>query len=356
MHRSRFRSLLCAVAVLAMTGAGGAPRQSQPAGDPFAFLSPDVVLSEAQRERLDRDEVIAETLHGEGGQIAIFVATRLKAPPDALVVWTRAIAELKRSKYVLAIGRFSDPPQLSDLSDLALDERDLQAIRLCLPGKCSLKLSAAEIASLGRAVAAGGEAWQEAVQAEFRGLMVARVRQYQGGGLAAVPPMANRKKPFQLAEGFDEILAQSAFVTRVPKLGAWLHRYPAAVDPSVESFFYWSKESYGTGKPVISITHVGMIRSSAGGNVPAVVVAGKQIFATHYLDGSLGITMVLRNTGNDVPYLVYLNRSRVDILKGFWGGLVRRVLESRVERDAPQIVRGLRARLESGESPGLSKP
>lgn len=42
------------------------------------------------------------------GSFAVFVATRLNAPPDALVAWMRAIAELKRSKFVLAIGRFSD--------------------------------------------------------------------------------------------------------------------------------------------------------------------------------------------------------------------------------------------------------
>ena len=43
--------------------------------------------------------------------------------------------------------------------------------------------------------------------------------------------------------------------------------------------------------------------------------------------------------------------SQVDILRGVFGGLVRGVLEDRVERQVPLIVRGLRARLESGNPP-----
>jgi hypothetical protein len=41
----------------------------------------------------------------------------------------------------------------------------------------------------------------------------------------------------------------------------------------------------------------------------------------------------------------------VDMRRGFFGAFVRGVLEDRVERQAPLIVRGLRARLESGNPP-----
>ena len=39
------------------------------------------------------------------------------------------------------------------------------------------------------------------------------------------------------------------------------------------------------------------------------------------------------------------------MLRGFFGAFVRGVLEDRVERQAPLIVRGLRTRLESGNPP-----
>jgi hypothetical protein len=39
------------------------------------------------------------------------------------------------------------------------------------------------------------------------------------------------------------------------------------------------------------------------------------------------------------------------MLGGFFGGLARGVLEARLKRQAPEVVRGLRMRLESGNPP-----
>jgi hypothetical protein len=318
--------------------------------DPFEFLAPWIVVSDADRARLDRDQVLARVLSGKDGQLAVFVATRLHAEPDAFLAWTRAIAELKRSKFVLAIGRFSDPPRPADLDPLTLDQRDLDAIRQCRPGDCGLKLSAAEIESLTAVVMAGGEAWREAAQQEFRRLLAARVIQYRSGGLSALQPPADRKKSRRPDDALSAIVEQSPYLKKLPSVAAWLEEYPRA-NSSVESFFYWSKEHYGEGKPVISITHVGIVRPASDHRLPVILVAGKQIFATHYVEGGLGLTMVLRDASNGASYLAYVNRSQVDMLRGFFGGFVRSVLEDRVERQAPLIVGGLRARLESGNPP-----
>jgi hypothetical protein len=277
----------------------------------------------------------------------VFVATRLNAPPDALVAWTRAIAELKRSEFVLAIGRFSDPPGPSDLAGLTLDQRDLDAIRQCRPGNCGLKLPAGDIESLTGAVATAGAEWRDAAQREFRRLLAERVVQYRAGGLTALPSPADRTKSRRPDDALSAIMEQSPYLGKLPQVVAWLKNYPHA-DSAVESFFYWSKEHYGDGKPVVSITHVGIVRPEPDHRLPAILVAGKQIFATHYLEGGLGLTMIVRDARNGAPYLVYVNRSQVDMLRGFFGAFVRGVLEDRVERQAPLIVRGLRARLESG--------
>jgi hypothetical protein len=320
-------------------------------GDPFRFFAPWVVISDAERQRLDQDEVVVQMLHGDDGQMAVFVATRLNAPPDALVAWTRAIAELKRSEFVLAVGRFSDPPTPADLADLHLDERDLQSIRGCVPGACGLKLSASEIESLRAAASSGSSGWRATVETEFRRLLVARVDAYRAGGLAALAPSVDRDEPRQSDQAFMSIVAKSPYLTRLPTVAAWLQNYPQNEDAHVESFFYWSKEYYGSGKPVISITHVGIVRPEPNRHIPAILITGKQIFATHYVEGGLGLTMVMRDSTNGAPYLVYLNRSQLDLLRGFFGGLARGVLEPRLKRQAPQVVRGLRMRLESGNPP-----
>jgi hypothetical protein len=339
------------VAAVALSIATGPLRGAQQAGDDtFQFLAPSVVMSARDRADLDRDQVVARVLSGKGGQLAVFVATRLNAQPDALVAWTRAIAELKRSRFVLAIGRFSDPPRQSDLEELTLDQPDLDAIRRCRPGQCGVKLSAGDIGSLKAVLAAAGDDWRDAAQREFRRLLVERVLRYRAGGLAALEAPADGKKSRRPDDALLAIVEQSPYLANLPYVVAWLKEYPHA-DSAVESFFYWSKEHYGEGKPVISITHVGIVRPASDHRLPAVVIAGKQIFATHYLEGGLGLTMVLRDATNGTPYLAYVNRSQVDMLRGLFGMFVRGVLEGRVERQAPLIVRGLRARLESG-NPG----
>ncbi|HEY8535962.1 MAG TPA: hypothetical protein VIL25_05915, partial [Vicinamibacterales bacterium] len=315
----------------------------------FAFLEPWVALSRSEHARLDRGETIVRTLEAKDGQLAVIAATPLDASPDDLLAWMRAIEDLKRSRFVQQIGRFSNPPRVEDLADLTLDDNDLRTIRDCRPGACGMKLTEAEIARLRNA--ASGPDWQQAIQREFRHVMVDRVSRYQAAGLHALEAPADRTHAAAPAQVFTAILEQSPYLTeRLPGVAAWLRGYPKTAGPSVESFFYWSKELYGRGKPVVSITHVAMMRPPAEQG-PAVVVAGRQIFATHYINGALSLTMLLREPDQGHAYLVYLNRSQVDVLTGFFGGIARTIVERRLRRDAPEILRGLRARLESGEPP-----
>ncbi len=346
MPRAVCRSLICIAIVVALQ-AGTRSMSGTPRLDPFEFFAPWVVVSSQDLASLDRNQVLARTLTGQKGQLGVFVATRLNARPDALTAWTRAIVELKRGKFVLAIGRFSNPPQVSDLDDLALDDRDLDSIRRCRPGACALKLSAAEIEALSRVAARAGADWREAVQQEFRRLLVQRVDRYRTAGLADAPVPADRTGAIHPQHALSAIVEASPYLARVPEVGRWLTRYPRA-DPDIESFLYWSKEHYGEGKPVIAVTHVGIVRNAADYRLPDVLVIGKQIFASHYIEGGLGLTTIVRDTTTGVSYLAYLNRSQVDFLRGWLGGLMRRMLEDRLDREAPQVIRALRGRLESG--------
>jgi hypothetical protein len=61
--------------------------------------------------------------------------------------------------------------------------------------------------------------------------------------------------------------------------------------------------------------------------------------------------MALPGTAGEPSYLVYVNRSSIDVLNGMVGSLARPIMERRLTRNAPAIVAGLRARLESGPPP-----
>ncbi|HEU4688559.1 MAG TPA: hypothetical protein VFS23_09375 [Vicinamibacterales bacterium] len=344
MARRAALILALAGALLPAADLIGNPRPAD--GDPFSFFEPVVTVTPSERQRIDSGEVLAHVLPARDGEIAVFAVSKLEAEPEALVRWTHRIEALKRSPYVIAIRRFSNPPVLSDLDSLVLDDVDLEGIRECQAGDCSVKLAAQEIESLKKVSAAGGD-WKPAMQREFRRLLLKRVTDYQAKGLGGLPPIVDRVTPTHPGEEFAAILSRSPHLrTYLPELTDGLSNHPQADLPSTGSFLYWSKESYGRGKPVISVTQVHIVRPT-GPSLPEVVVIGQEVFASHYRDGSLGTTFVL--DGGETRYLAYLNRSRLDRLDGMWGGLKRTVVERKLRSEVKNAITGIRQRIESGD-------
>jgi hypothetical protein len=309
------------------------------APDPFGWLQPAVTIDGAARSRLDRGEVIVRVLPASDGEIGIFAAAQLNADAERLAGWVNAIARLKKSPYVLMARRFSDPPGLDDLEGLTLDEGDLAAIRDCRPGNCELKLAGDDIAALRQAALAGGPGWKDAVQQEFKRVVLSRLAVYEAAGFVGVPPYADQRKPTDPRIAFDVLLAHSPY----------LH-FDVLAGDSPESFFYWSKEQYGAGKAVIAMTHVDIIRPQ----MPSVVrlaVISREIFATHYRNASLGLTAVTEDAAGQ-RYLVYVNRSQLDLLTGVFRGWKRAMVEGKLKSESASVFNEVRRRLESGPPPG----
>jgi hypothetical protein len=308
------------------------------AQDPFAWLQPAVTVDRAARSRLDRGEVIVRVLPTNDGEIGVFAAARLDADAETLAAWVNAIARLKKSPYVLMIRRFSDPPVLADLKGLTLDDGDLDAIRDCRPGACELKLAGDDIAALRQAAYTGGPGWKEAVQQEFKRVVLGRLAAYEAGGFVGIAPYADRREPTDPRTAFDALVAHSPYLPSGALSG----------DPSA-SFFYWSKEQYGAGKAVIATTQVNIVRPQLPSAVRLAVIS-REIFATHYRNASLGLAAVTEDAAGQ-RYLVYVNRSQLDLLTGVFGGWKRSLVEGRLKSESANVFNEVRRRLESGSPP-----
>ena len=143
-------------------------------------------------------------------------------------------------------------------------------------------------------------------------------------------------------------LMSSTFLPeRAPQFADYLDRYPRTSMPDVESFVYWSKERLGR-KPIVSATHVSMLRGTDAA-MPDALVASKEVFSTHYVTASLGVTAILRGNAGAHGYLAYLNRTEIDVLGGRLSGLVRWFIERRLKPESAEVLKELRRRLESGE-------
>ena len=315
--------------------------------DPFAFFRPTVIVTDGERRQLARGDPVARVVPAQDREVMVFAAVPVTIGPDRLVAWMRNVAAFKKSRYVLAIERFSDPPRIEDLATLNIDNGDLEAIRQCRRGDCSLKLAGAEMELLQRAAAGRRGGLETSLQRAFRVVVLERVQTYLRGATGHCSTTKIVASPYRSTHA-SRLLAHMAVLARTSQFANVLARYPRVPAPDVESFVYWSKEDLSA-KPIISATHVNIIRHDDGVR-PDVLVAGKGIFATHYMTASLGLTALVRGTdGGD--YLVYLNRSEVDVLGGFFGGIVRMFVERRLKSEASDILRGLRTRLESGDPP-----
>ena len=303
-------------------------------------------LNAGDYTRLNAGEALVELLPAEAKEVAVRAATRIDAQPSRLIEWTRHVEELHKGRYVAAIGRFSDPPQLADLDALSLDDEDLADVRRCRPGKCGVKLDDGEIARMRESIARADVDWQGAAQETFRRIVLARAEQYLSEGHTASATYHDARKPVLLDAEFAAIASEVALThPRLFPLTNYLSLYPKDEAIDVESFLYWSKESLGA-KPIVSITHVAMIESRDP-RIREALVAKKQVYANHYLLASLSFMAISASADGSQRYLVYLNRSRSDVFYGLFGGLIRRTIARRLRAEAPQALEGFRRRIES---------
>lgn len=345
--RRRVAPLCLAMAATVAVIVPGGARQASP--DPFEFLRPIATIPDGDRRAIDRGEARARTLSGEGREVVVLGIVAAGIDAARLRAWVQRIEAMKRSAAVRAIARFSTPPRIEDLQSLALDDEDLNAIRDCQPGDCGLKLGAAEMRRL-QAATGGRSDWRAALQEAFRALMLDRVTAYRARGHAGLPAYDDTAPARRPADAFGDLLARSRpLLDRVPPLVASLGAPPPVSD---DAFLYWANEQFG-GKPVLSVTDVRIVEPAGGPALPLVVVAGTQVFATHYRNGSLNLTMLLRGREGGPNYLVFLNRSEVDVIGGFFGGIARAIVQRRVRSEASEVIVALRTRLESGPPPRL---
>ena len=297
--------------------------------------------------RADAGQVVMTVLPSRGRELAVSGLTRTTATAGRLVGWTRTIESLYRGRYVPAIGRFSTPPRVDDLAGLTLDDQEVKDLRGCRPGDCEIRLATHEI-DLIRHAAAAGDRSNHAVQRAFEQVLLARAEHYLRAGLGPAPAYRDRERPeFPQAE-FTALAAGMEAERLDARALAYFGTYPAG-SGSVESFLYWSKESLGGGKPIVSITHVAFFRDAAP--LPHVTIAARQVYASHYLTASLSLTSITERADSTFHSLVYERRVRSDAFDGAFGWLVRSIVERRIRSDGPAVLDRLRRTLEDGEPP-----
>jgi hypothetical protein len=333
--------LLCSAAVVLCA-------QTAPA-DLNVFLRNHLAFTPLDIGDLQRGQTVVKLPPAmEQREVDAFAITRLSVSPEFYANKFQDIVNFKKSDNVLEIGKFSNPPRIEDLSNLSLDPADIEAIRLCHINKCDLKMPARFIEQFMTSLDWTAPNYRERANTLMREKLLEYVKGYLRGGNAELAEYRDKSYPLRLVDEFRSLLQPSPYMyDYTPEIENYLETFPRTRPQDSKDFIYWSKEKFGL-KPVISITHV-MIFKRPGPDGNDVVIASKGIYASHYFEASLGLTALVHGPASDPShsYLIYLNRSRADGLRGPLSGMKRALIGSSLREGARKNMEMIRERLES---------
>jgi hypothetical protein len=313
------------------------------------FLRTAARFSDDDVEHASEGRAVAKLLHSEEKrELAVIGVVQAAITREFYLKKFRDITNFKRSYAVPQIGKFSDPPVMSDLDGLELPAGDLKDLKKCRPGECKLRLSDEYILRFRDEIGAEAPDYPEQATRFFREMLLDYMKVYLSGGNAVLAEYHDHEKPAPILRDLDEILEESPYILQyTPELFRYLKEFPRNPPKAVEDFVYWSREEFGL-KPVVSVTHV-TIYQGVGEDQPAVLIASKQIYASHYFDASLGLTALVEGgvDGSELQYLIYLNRTRAHGLGGTFSGVKRSLVGGRLRKSIEKTLFYTKARLEA---------
>jgi hypothetical protein len=337
MARVLFAGLLLGIALVTV-------RAAQP-DETTSFLRTHFRFSAGDLRDLAQGRAPVRALDAaDGREIAIAGAVRVPISPAEYVRQLRDIVAFKRHEAVQQIGTFSTPPRASDMAGLTLDDDHLGDLRECEVDDCDVQLSRAAIERLRAQVNWSAATAPAEANRVFREILIDQVGRYLQTGDPALMTYENHSEPLVVADEFRALVdAPPALLRRFPGLQHHVATFPRGRAAGAEDIVYWSKEDVGP-KVIISVTHMVIAPVNDGGPV-VFAAASKQLYGSHYFDSSLGLTLLLRDVDPDATVLLYVNRSRIDLLSGFLGGLKRAIVRSRGRSAMEETLTRIRARL-----------
>jgi len=291
-------------------GAGAAkPAPLDRAVNTLGFAVDDVATLASGRATARQLETTDESELGAVGVVL------LAAPLDNVVESFRDLSIFRRSGMAECAGRFSADPSLEDLACLDVPAADLEQLPKARVGDSDVKLSDAEIGTLGRDLGKGSDL-------EFKKALMQRVVAWQQGGVSGLSNYADKKRRVLQSDITSELVKTLE------------HERPAGLEP-VESFQYWAVERFGSFKPMVDVNHMAILRGAGLVRLETV-----QLYASHYCNGvvtSIDLMPVVTETGPQT--LMRLSfRVRMDSLGGMFGGFKRHVGRGKI---VDQVAAGL---------------
>lgn len=318
--------------------------------EPYKFYREVAELNEGQIAAIRSGKAVAKVIESPTpDEVYVFGSVYVEATPESYLKLASDIDALRKLPSYLAIQTFSDSPQLSDLEGLTLDEQDIKELKNCKTGHCQLQLPTEAIEEFQQSIDWSAPDVADRVNRLAQRLALQALTEYMKGGNTALGAYRDKKHPAEVAETFASMIGRfEALPVYLPELNEYLLEYPKTKSDNVQASFYWEKVNFGL-KPTFRIVQKIVYRGEIG-KEPAYAVAEKQIYASHYFQTALDLTVCLRDAQRPGFYIITVKGSKQAGLTGLKGSIVRKVAVDKTRSSLERVLVTIKQKLESQHS------
>src|SRR5258705_4217456 len=245
--------------------------------EPFKFFGDYVGLKEDQIAAIRNGKAVAKVVESRTpDEVFVFGSVYVQSTPEKYLKLASDIDALRKLPNYLAIRKFSDPPELSDLDGFTLEADDIKHLKNCEPGKCDVQLPTEAMDAFKQSVNWSAPDAANQVNRLAQKMSLETIQRYTQGGNAALGTHLDQHHPAGVGETFASLLSRSkALPAYLSEIARCLLDYPEAKSEDIQSEFYWEKVNFGL-KPTLRIVQAIVYRGLRSTD-PAYAVAVKQL-------------------------------------------------------------------------------
>jgi len=320
--------------------------------EPYKFFREFAGLSEEQIAAIRSGKAVAKVTESRTpDEVFVFGAVYVEATPESYLKLASDIDALRKLPSYLAIQSFNDPPQLSDLEGFNLEQQDIKELKNCKPGHCEVQLPTEAMEDFQHSIDWSAPDVADRVNRLAQRMALQALLDYMQGGNTALGAYRDKNHPAAVAETFASLIGQfEALPVYLPELNDYLLKYPRAKSDNVQAGFYWEKVNFGL-KPTFRIVQK-IVYRGASVEEPAYAVAEKQLYASHYFQTAVDLTVCVKDAQRPGFYIITVKGSKQAGLTGLKGSIVRKVAVDKTRSSLERVLVTIKQKLESQHSQG----
>jgi hypothetical protein len=306
------------------------------------YFNHSIGLSQDQIADIRGGKAVAKVLKSRTpAEVFVFGAVYIRGVPESYVQLASDLDRRRKLPEYLGLGKFSNPPQLTDLEGFRFDKDDIRALKECKPSTVT-QIPAQTMQDIQHSINWEAPDLEEEVNRLLHRRAIERLQAYQREGNKALGIYHDKENPTDVPKQFEYMLSYARALPKyLPDFHRYLLAYPDSKPANVEDTFYWAKVKFGL-KPTLRVVQIVTMRGRSA-DEPAYAIAEKQLYSSHYFETALDLTFCVRDPDDPREagfYLIKAMGSEQAGLTGFKGSIVRKVA---VGRSASSLEKSLAA-------------